>query len=63
MENLRLRGGLRVVRESCLEWQIWLVEDPPMLIVGPERWAQLVWLTVKPGVLETDPGPLDAKVP
>jgi hypothetical protein len=34
------------------------------LILGTERYPQFIWaITVKPHVLETDPGPLDARVP
>jgi hypothetical protein len=57
---------MRVLMDKHLAWQCWCLKDHrgrPTLIVGPERWAQLVWLTVQPLLFETDSGPLDAKVP
>ena len=55
--------GFRVIKESSLDWQAYKLE-PDVLIFGTERYAQFVWtVEVKPNVIETDPGPLDAKVP
>lgn len=43
-------------------WEMWSYEGSVLL--GVHRWAQLLYeLEVKPHVLETDPGPLDARVP
>jgi hypothetical protein len=66
---LRTPAGLAIVMEPMLEWESWAmigggIWRPPALVVGRERYQQLVFsLTVKPGMLETDPGPLDAPVP
>lgn len=33
------------------------------LVVGAERWHQFTWVVQRQVLFETDPGPLDAKVP
>ncbi len=54
---------MRIHVEPMLDWQSYKLGND-ILIVGTERYPQLVWaITVKPNVLETDPGPLDARVP
>ena len=69
MIPLRTPAGLEVVLEPFLEWESWAMFSggiwrPPVLVVGRERYQQLVFaLTVRRTLLETDPGPLDAKVP
>lgn len=55
--------GLRIYEERYLEWEGWGFPGG-IVLAGRERFAQLVWLLeVKPTLLETDPGPLDARVP
>lgn len=50
--------------EPHLEWEMWSLRDTPALFCGREMFYALVYaIQVKPNVLETDPGPLDARVP
>jgi hypothetical protein len=57
-------GHLRVHLETSLEWESYAMRQPPLLIMGRESYPQLVYaIQVKPNVLESDPGPLDARVP
>lgn len=61
-----LGGTVDVFHEAHLdEWALWRQSTGRgwRLIAGTERWHQLIWLTVRHTVLETDPGPLDAHVP
>lgn len=61
---MNLVGHLRVVVEPMLDWQVWRLASPPTLVLGRESYPQFVFaLTVKPSILDTDPGPLDARVP
>jgi hypothetical protein len=56
-------GGLRVYLETALDWQAYSLPRDGILILGKDRYPQLVWsVQVQPKVLETDPGPLDARV-
>ena len=56
-------AGLRIYLEPYLEWNVYGLGDR-MILAGAERYPQMVWaIQVKPNVLETDPGPLDARVP
>lgn len=63
MDRIVREHGFRVVVEPLLDWQAWRLENPPTLIVGRERWATWQWALTRHTVLETDPGPLDARVP
>jgi hypothetical protein len=61
--GLAWHPGIRVHVETALDWQMWQLGHDT-LILGTERYPQFIWaITVKPHVLETDPGPLDARVP
>lgn len=67
MMGLRI-GALELVVDPHLDWQMWRASSPllrrDMVIVGVERAAQLMWqVETQQRVLESDPGPLDAKVP
>lgn len=60
----------RAAREWAKEpylpnWELWqVVERPHRFIAGIHVYAQLVFaIEVQPNILETDPGPLDARVP
>jgi hypothetical protein len=53
--------GVRVYEERYLGWELYRYDG--VLVAGEERFAELVWLlVVKPTLLESDPGPLDARV-
>ncbi len=57
---------VRIVLEPLLDWQIWRMRigvGADLVIAGRESYPQLVWLPVREQLLETDSGPLDAKVP
>lgn len=57
---------VEVWREPCLRnWDLWQDNDRPhRFFAGIHAYAQLVFaIEVKPNILETDPGPLDARVP
>lgn len=62
-----LPDGLRICRESWVgEWQMcrYPIIYPGVVFAGVHAYARLVYeFEVKPAVLETDPGPLDARVP
>lgn len=57
---------VEVVREPCIpNWEHWYYPElfPRKVFAGINRYAQIVYeLEVKPSILETDPGPLDARV-
>lgn len=54
--------GIPVYLVPHLEWELWRMAD--RIITGRERWFQLVFTClVQSTILETDPGPLDARVP
>ena len=54
--------GVRIYEERWLAWEAWNFDG--VVLVGAELFAQLVWqLQVKPTLLESDSGPLDARVP
>lgn len=53
---------MRVVFEPLLDWQVW--RTPDTIILGRESYHQFIFgFLVEPAILETDPGPLDARVP
>jgi hypothetical protein len=70
--------GVQVVIDNCLEGAEWGAHiigytsprlfqegnsEQHYLLIGSERVHQLIFdLQVKPEIIETDPGPLDAKV-
>lgn len=56
--------GMRVHIERHLEWEVWGLTQERILVLGRESYPQFVYaIVVRPHVLETDPGPLDARVP
>ena len=57
---------VEVWREPYLpNWGLWQdAAQPHRFFAGIHVYAQLVYaIEVKPNILETDPGPLDARVP
>lgn len=55
-------ANIEIHMDPWLDWQGWVI-DGHKLVVGPHRYAQLAWqLDAQQQVLETDPGPLDARV-
>lgn len=57
--------GIEIIREPHIpNWQAWrFPEYPHKLFAGVCYYAALVFtIEVKPNILETDPGPLDARV-
>jgi hypothetical protein len=59
-------GHIELVRETLLDWQAYAANfsGRPVLIMGAERYAQMQFaLETKDNILESDPGPLDARVP
>jgi len=56
-------GHIRVHLEPNLDWQMYGLTRPALLFAGRDSYPALVYaVEVKPRVLETDPGPLDARV-
>jgi hypothetical protein len=65
-EGMFHHRGLHIYRERHLpNWALWqLTDQPDRVLAGVDAYAQLVYaIEVKPNILETDPGPLDARVP
>jgi hypothetical protein len=67
---LQLRyGRMRLMLErNAPPWGFWQMRErlsgSGVLVAGPERYAQILYgLTAQQCLLETDPGPLDARVP
>lgn len=56
-----LSGEFQVVLMPELEWECYGFAR--RLVVGAERWHQFTWVVQRQVLFETDPGPLDAKVP
>ena len=53
---------LPIYLERHLEWEIWGMPD--RILTGRQSWHQVLFaFGVKPTLMETDPGPLDAGVP
>lgn len=58
--------GIPVYFMPHLEWELWGMhaDGGARIVAGRERWPQMVFeYQVKPTILVTDPGPLDARVP
>ena len=66
-EGLIVGPGLRAYHERWVDnWAVMGFPHsyPGVLFAGCDAYAQLVYaIEVKPNILETDPGPLDARVP
>lgn len=55
--------GVPLYCEPHLEWQFYQTRQPDAFIAGRHRFEQLVFqILVAPTIVETDPGPLDARV-
>lgn len=55
------RGRIIIFKETALTWQSWRT-DGQTLVLGVHSYACAMFLlTCKPNILETDPGPLDAR--
>lgn len=66
MIRLHTFAGVPIYMMQHLEWEVWGMQKDgyPVIITGRERWPQMVFTyQVQPTILETDPGPLDARVP
>lgn len=66
LPSILLRSGMRIVCDGAFpDWQVGSFHDlhPGVLFAGIHVYSQLVYaLLVRPNQLETDPGPLDARV-
>lgn len=55
-----------VYHEPCIQdWEVWRLPDfPNRLYAGNSVWPALLFtIGCKPNIYETDPGPLDARLP
>ena len=60
------RPGIPIYLVPHLEFELWGMKSDgsTYILAGREGWHRLVFACqVKPNLLETDPGPLDAGVP